>query len=432
MSKTVTALLLFVALLLACAFLFMLYAAWVAEPALQSCTVVADGRSEYAILAENRSSAALASADYLSRSIRERTGIQLPVVFERTDEGKYIVLCSGPADADGEEQTAYSLGVEGGDMIIRALSREDLYAVTRAVCDRWLQEDCGLQEDGALVLDQEMIGGPLLDLPLEIRGQLRILTQNLRYNNDGNGNSIAERAERFLQLVNEYEPDIIGTQEATAAWMDQLREKLGERYVICGVSREGPDETLGEWNAVLFKRDRFTQVDGDTFWLSGTPLRPCTMLDYDGRYRICTWVLLQDRETQKTFLVSNTHLQNGSSSYLQQIRRRQLQILLEQLKSGEDYLDAYPGFLIGDFNAEAHEDFYALATAVYHDAELSSVNDFSHVHYTFHNYGRSEKHTDYCFHSPENTTVLAYKVLDDQYGGYVSDHYGVLITAIIN
>ena len=39
---------------------------------------------------------------------------------------------------------------------------------------------------------------------------------------------------------------------------------------------------------------------------------------------------------------------------------------------------------------------------------------------------------DYCFHSPRNVTVLDYHILSDVVEGYVSDHYGLLVTAVLN
>ena len=39
---------------------------------------------------------------------------------------------------------------------------------------------------------------------------------------------------------------------------------------------------------------------------------------------------------------------------------------------------------------------------------------------------------DFCFHSPHKITVLDYRILDDQYNGYVSDHYGIMVTAVVN
>jgi len=427
---------LFVALLILCVFLLTLFAAWAYTPETdQELTIAADGQSEYLIAVESSGSEDAAAAEYLANTILARTGARVGVETQQRGEdryeGKYIVIRTAPGEA-GEDAGPYSIELTQDDVIITVYEQGREFAAVKAISDRWVREDCGLLSEGTLTLSPSMIEEQLCGLSLELEGQLKILTQNLRQGDDPNGNSIEERAPRFLRLVDENQPDLIGTQETSVAWMSFLRENLSDTYAIYGYSREGRRVRAGEWNAILYRKDRFVFQAGDTFWLSETPEVQATMLDYVGNKRICTWVQLKDKETGKSFVFCNTHLQNGRTDQFGEIRTRQLQVLLDVLRSGSDYLDSSPCFLVGDFNAAPGEGVYDLASSVLRDAEFSALKDSSTIHYTYHQYGERKKLLDYCFHSGGNTTVLDYRILNSLYGGYVSDHFGILVTAIVN
>lgn len=393
-------------------------------------TVAAEGESAYRILIDPEDRQGQAAAEYLANAIRNRTDAELPITGDRRG-GPFIRILSGQRPSGGDD-APYVIALDKDGIRITVRDGEKEFAAVRAIADCWVSADCGITDGSDLYIDLPMIRDRLSDLPLEIDGQLKILTQNMRNADDPDGNSVSEREERFFELVEEYQPDLIGTQEVTDSWMSFFEERLAGTYAIYGYSRDGRDTREGERNAILLRRTRFDYLDGDTFWLSETPYIPASRLDYNGSSRICTWAFLRDRQTGKLFLFSNTHLQNGSVSTYGEIRTQQLQTLFDQLQKGNDYMDYYPGFLTGDFNGSSTEEFYTLATSVYRNAQSSALIDSSQVDYTFHNYGDRHSVLDYCFHSGGNTTILDYQILDKQYGGYVSDHYGVLITAIVN
>ena len=396
-------------------------------------TVVDDGASEYVICTNTGDRLCAAAAEYLANALRVSTGAELEICPVRTVGQPYISIEMGRAPADAAD-ALYEIRLDFGNLCLRLFDREQGFALIRAFCEAWLSADCGLRDGPDLVLDTLMLRRQLSALePLEAQ-PIRILTQNLRFKDDEGGNSVAERAPRFLQLVKEYEPDLIGTQEVTDAWLLDFLGHFVDRYAVYGYPNNDTGESIGAWNAVLFRKDRFDCLGGSTFWLSETPDVVGSKLDYEGENpRICTWVLLQERESGKIFLFSNTHLQNGSKQEMGRYRKQQVQILIDELRSGNDYLDRYPGFLTGDFNGASGEAFYRLLTSVYRDSRETAIVDLSRVNYTFHNYGKSSSTIiDYCFHSPGNITVLDYQILDKDYDGYVSDHYGVLIDAILN
>lgn len=332
--------------------------------------------------------------------------------------------------AANTEEAAYSIRLKKKTITIAIPEEENCFGAIKAITDRWLQEDCGRKDGATLSISQDMINRQLSGLSCEITGTVRVLTQNLRYANDGEGRTVLERAERFYRLVHDYQPDLIGTQECSPQWKKLLTEGLGDDYTFFGDSRDGPGATGGEWEGVLYRKDRFTFRDGGTFWLSNTPEVPGSQLNYDGIHRICTWALLLDNETGKTVLLSNTHLIDRRDALFQDVRAQQAEILLRYLRRGNT-LVKYPGFLTGDFNGKPDEPFYSQISAWYDDSRITCISDSSTVNYSFQNYGTKQALYDYCFHSQGNVTVLDYRILDDLYGDYISDHFGILVTAVV-
>ena len=392
--------------------------------------------------------AAEAAAEYLAYAISRKVGAEAEILKEKTEDAKAIRILyekelpegtkhkpfrfftSAAIPANSGEAEEYSVRFDASGLSILVSDREHCFGAVKAITDRWLKEDCGLKKNSRLVISHDMIARKLIGLDTTVSGEIKLLTQNLRNADDGEGRTVEERAERFFRLVEDYQPDLIGTQECTRKWLQLLQENLSDRYEIFGCSRLGPNEEDGERNVILYRKSRFVFLDGETFWLSNTPTDAVTKLNYEGSPRICTWGLFHDSETGKDFLFSNTHLYHPVTDYAAEVRARQAEILLWHLRKG-DMFATYPGFLTGDFNGESYEAFYFQVTPYYHDARFTAISNSSSVDYSFNNYGRSQALIDYCFHSPDNVTILDYRILDDQYGDYISDHYGILVTAIV-
>ena len=397
----------------------------------QEQTVVANGTSEYRICTDTDDRLCEAAAAALARELYRATGAALPVAAE-AEEGQPVIRLTIEA-APPEAESPCALTMEENGLALHLYDREQALALVQGFCALWLSEEGGLCEGPSLLVDTGMLQRLSTAEPLALR-PVRILTQNLRYCDDPDGNSVAERSVRFLELVNDCDPDLIGAQEVTDAWLFTFLNRFADRYAVYGYPRGDKDAAAVEWNAILFRRDRFECIGGSTFWLSETPEAVGSKLDYPGGHpRICTWVLLRELETGKTFLFANTHLQNGAVDKYGAYREEQLRILFDVLRGGSNVLESYPGFLVGDFNGTEKEAFYRLAASVYRDARKTAIEDRSRINFTFHNYGKAHYAIlDYCFHSPTGVTVLDYQILDKDYGGYVSDHYGVLIDALLD
>jgi endonuclease/exonuclease/phosphatase family metal-dependent hydrolase len=241
-----------------------------------------------------------------------------------------------------------------------------------------------------------------------------VMTQNLRYNNDGNGNDIVDRAPRFKAQVEKYQPDLIGVQESTAVWREILKEDYSDKYGIIGIPRDGENGS-NESNNILYRLDRFELLESDTFWLSKTPDVP-SKLDGSSLNRICTWALLKDKLTGKTVLMTNTHLDTP------EISDEQSKIILDYFK---DMIGKYPMFTTGDLNFKDYEAGYKVFIKSMSDSQDTALKNLSTVGYTYNNFGKSNSHRiDYIFHNAL-ASPYEYKILTNEFGGYVSDHYGI-------
>ncbi len=140
-----------------------------------------------------------------------------------------------------------------------------------------------------------------------------------------------------LDLV---QPDILCVQEATPEQVVFIEQALPSHHRV-GVGRDGGNSG-GEHCAIYFSRQRFEEIDGNTFWLE-EPIdqpRPGSALDVK---RICTWVRLRDRVSSRTLRIYNTHL------YLTEAPRLTAAKLILADIAARDQADAV--LLTADFNA---------------------------------------------------------------------------------
>ena len=251
-----------------------------------------------------------------------------------------------------------------------------------------------------------------------------VLSQNVRNADDGENKNISDRAPRLRRLVKDYQPDLIGTQEVTPTWIGYLEKYFADTYGMVGCSREGPDATTGEWVMILYRLDRFELLDSGDFWLSETPDRVSKV---EGAIcsRSCTWARLKDKVTGKTLVFANTHLDHSND----EVREAQAKHLMEQLGSiaGDG-----PLILTGDFNTNPNSPVYNIPAETLLDARRRALEIRSTVGWTCDSYGAENpgRTIDYCFYS-DHSVALWHKNLNDRYGGYLSDHYGVFTELIL-
>lgn len=359
------------------------------------------------------------AADRMTSVLREKAGLSLSVVTEAG--GDVIALGTNVTDS----ATAYAVSLNGRNLRIDAKDSITLYYAVEAVLDAWLTSDFGLVAEGQVSLPADRVP-ELNGLTTRRDNAIKVLSQNMRYTDDPNGNTIQLRSQRFMEMLAEYNPDLFGAQEYTygwSVWLQKHTKKAGGTgtlggYSMVGCSRDGRDTTGGEFNPIFYRTDRFELLDSDTFWLSDTP-EVVSKVEHSSNNRICTWALLKDKQTGETILFANTHLDHTTDD----IRAIQVEYLMSFLAR---HVGEYPLYLTGDFNCTSDSVPYATVSARLANSHQTAWIDHSVVENTYHDYtveGMSE--IDFIFHN-DKTTAVQYEIISKQYDGFVSDHYGVI------
>lgn len=242
-------------------------------------------------------------------------------------------------------------------------------------------------------------------------------------------NNFDQRAEGAVQLFEKYMPDSIGLQEANVTWMDALTEGLADHYAYVGVGRENGtnDQNSGEATPIFYLKDKYNLVDSGTFWLSETPDVPS--IGWDAMYnRICTWAILENKETGEIYAHVNTHFDHVGST----ARIKSMRMIVEFLNT----LDM-PVVCTGDFNVSQDSDVYnlMLSSGFMQDTKNMAekkVNEGG----TMSNFGQNDVSgqlpIDFIFASKDDFKVSLYQVLDEKSNGtYISDHLGIYSEMIL-
>ncbi|HMP05607.1 MAG TPA: endonuclease/exonuclease/phosphatase family protein [Lacipirellulaceae bacterium] len=169
------------------------------------------------------------------------------------------------------------------------------------------------------------------------------MTYNLRFATAPDGDNRWElRRPLALRVIREFDPDILGVQEALREQIDAIRDEFPALGCI-GVGREANGD--GEYSAIFFRRGRFDVRSADTFWLSDDPETPGSRSWGNELPRICTWIYLIDRSVNHSFAVLNTHWDHQS----QNARFKSGELMARRVSA---FVAAdVPTLVIGDFNA---------------------------------------------------------------------------------
>jgi endonuclease/exonuclease/phosphatase family metal-dependent hydrolase len=265
------------------------------------------------------------------------------------------------------------------------------------------------------------------------KAPLRIMSFNIRYNNTEDGeNAWPNRKELVVSMIRSYKVDIVGLQEALKDQIDFLIHELTE-FAWFGVGRDDGKE-MGEYTAVLFRRDRLQLVDSATFWLSESPEAPG--LGWDAVCnRTVTWGFFLDKHAGTSFYLFNTHFDHQG----EKARKESALLLLSQL---DVIADNEPVIVTGDFNATPSSSVYETLTQTSDFQEGVTLLDTRKVSRN-NPYGPNGTFTgfdintspsgpiDYIFVNGR-VEVLSHATLSDTFNGrYPSDHMPVLAEVVL-
>lgn len=253
---------------------------------------------------------------------------------------------------------------------------------------------------------------------------MRVMSFNIRYGtaNDGD-NHWRLRKELVVKTINDYAPDLLGTQETIKFQADFLAANL-TGYSAIGWSRE-KDPDKGEQCTIFFKTDRFQKVKTGQFWLSESPDVVASKSWDSSLPRIATWVRLRDTQNSgKEFLFVNTHFDHRGS----EARHESAKLIVRKLAK----FDVENVVVTGDFNCgESSAPYQAIVGAsgfslqdsfrVKHPQQVKSKEG------TFNGFRGTDSgaRIDWVLHSGGFRTQSAEINKTNLNGRYPSDHFPV-------
>jgi endonuclease/exonuclease/phosphatase family metal-dependent hydrolase len=252
---------------------------------------------------------------------------------------------------------------------------------------------------------------------------IRVITFNIRVAIDEGVNSWDNRKELVASIIETYQADIVGLQEALKTQLEDLTKLLPD-FAWVGVGRDDGAEE-GEYAAIFYNKKRFEVLENSTFWLSDTPDKPSIGWDAALK-RVVTWAKLRDKITGKIFYHFNTHF-----DYKGVMARLESANLLNDRVA--EIAGKTPAIVTGDFNFKSDFGGYEILTGgrknYLFDTQKIAKVDNSGSNITYNRFGQfleEGNKIDYIF-IKNNIEVDKHKIIMDTFnGGYPSDHMPVL------
>lgn len=232
------------------------------------------------------------------------------------------------------------------------------------------------------------------------------------------------RKEWIRKIVDDYEFDIIGTQEG---YITQIEDVIAEKaYTYIGVGRDD-GVSAGETCSILYKTAKYKVEDSGTFWLSTTPDVPSSGWDATIK-RICTWVKFKEIDSDKIFFVFNAHYDHQGLV----AREESSKLMLSKI---QEIATDFPVLMTGDLNAEPTSEAVTtlIKTQFLWDSKPITRKPATGPDGTFYGYDLTKDPTsriDYVFVS-RMVHVMEYHVIDDDFktSNIASDHLPVQVIA---
>jgi len=261
---------------------------------------------------------------------------------------------------------------------------------------------------------------------------INVMSFNIRYDTPEDGNNAwTFRKEMVAGTIHFHKIDVAGLQEALHHQVKDLEALLPE-YSWFGVGRDNGREK-GEYTPIFYLKSRFKILNHSFFWLSDAPEKPGKGWDA-ACPRIVTWAKIEDKRTEITFFVFNTHLDHvGKTS-----RIKSAEFLLKKI---DGLAEDYPVILTGDFNCTEKDLPYKTLTSG--TVQISGLSDVCSLS-KFRPYGSTQT-----FNGFQNTILPDYRIdfiftrkgdevlrcgtISERWNGrFVSDHNAVLAEIKIN
>ena len=251
---------------------------------------------------------------------------------------------------------------------------------------------------------------------------IEVMSFNIRLGSVDDGeNHWNIRKDKVKDLINYYEADFVGLQEAQKLQINYLLEN-NSLYSFLGKPRD--DGENSEFSCIFYLKNKYKVLEQNTFWLSETPEK--STKSWDAAYpRIVTYALFENLKTKKKVWVLNTHFDHVGIV----ARQKSAEIILKKIKELQSKKN-YPAILTGDFNSQEKDAWMKPLFENLQEARSNCVTKPYADKGTWNGFNFKEKPTeqiDFIFSSKKNTIVKKYRTITDFYDfKYPSDHLPII------
>lgn len=277
---------------------------FLSKPAVASLTVAGNELRDYKIVYAKGEEGYKGAAEQLCDLVGERYGYVLEIVADTESETVDKEILIGPTNrpqssafmaAHPCETLQYALGVVDGRLLITGKPYSCLQATTR-FSSRYLysgSENVALPEGEVLV--DSMRG--VKSAPLAEGADVRIMTANILAEMEtwGGKTPVARRAEIFAAVLDVYQPDVVGTQEVTAAWYRLLPKYVGDKYEFLHPTTP---TGLTNFSSILYDKTKYDVIDSGVEYFS---------TEGPNNIRLVTYAVFSSKTSDIKFCVFNSH-----------------------------------------------------------------------------------------------------------------------------
>ena len=259
----------------------------------------------------------------------------------------------------------------------------------------------------------------------------QVMTFNIRFANTGDGiHDWDHRRPLVASIIRFHEIDLLGVQEALRSQLDDMVKDMPdyEWFGVCRTDGKVNPDPDGEFSAILYRKDRFERLEGNTFWLSQTP-DEVGSVGWDANLtRIVTWCKFKDKLNGNIFYHFNTHFDHMGV----QARAESAKLILKKIKeiAGDGQV-----VLTGDFNCGDTEEPYRVITdanAAFHMKDTKAISKNPHhgpdasFAGTFQISGLIDHMIDFIFVRGKIEVLRQATISDNWHGDLASDHLPVM------
>ncbi len=248
---------------------------------------------------------------------------------------------------------------------------------------------------------------------------MRVMTINARYINDFDKYPWSSRKTVIKDMIEEYNPDLIGFQEIMEGHFNYLTSVFRDKYYYYGEYRDFNDPSA-EMNMIFVKKDKFEIISSDTIWLSENPNEKYSIGWDADLARVLSYVKIINLLNKKTLYFLNTHFDHAG----EQARINSAKLAIDLIKELNETI-----IFTGDFNTTPKHGY--INTLLKSDILDNSYNHLEDKEnsLTIHNFSGEIKGEpiDYIFATKDMKIVNCEIIRYQKKGVFSSDHYHVLV-----